>query len=150
MKYIVLSKSGTVVKVYDCEVMSDKVVTITDEEYKEKVLSVPDFHKTRWKNGDFYHHFIPALKRESMSEERDSYIQTIKPVMENVWYQEKLNLTSEQLEDLKELYFRLLDAPQHYDVSDNQVEWTFNWVDEYTSGKNTDNYQLKRLDFIKW
>lgn len=88
-------------------------------------------------------------KRIDIVKERDSYSEKVLPFLDT-WYQEKHELTLEQIDDVKELYYRLCDAPQHYDVSDDKESWSMKFVEEYTSGKNTNNYQLKKLNFVKW
>ncbi len=97
----------------------------------------------------FVEKLIISKKRLDIVVERDECLQNLLPYFD-IWYQEKLLLTTEQIEDIKELYYRLLDAPQHYDSSEDKEAWCFNFVDEYTSGKNTNKYQIKKLDFIKW
>lgn len=88
-------------------------------------------------------------KREQLVEERDELLNEMSHYRNDPKYQAKLGLTSEDLEDLDEYWERLLDMPQHFDASDNQYDWCYKFVDVYTSGKNTNTYQLFRPKFIK-
>lgn len=90
-----------------------------------------------------------AIKREKIVNERNKLIDVAGRYIDRPTYTNKLGLTSEDLEDAEEYYNRLLDMPQHFDSSDDKQAWDFVFVESYTSGKNTNKYQLFKPAFIK-
>lgn len=148
MKYAILSKSGVVLKFYNYKVKSNNVVEVTEEQYQE-INNLPVYYRAIYKDGSFSFYFIESIKRDCIVAERNAIIQKTDTPYSFPDYQES-TLTTEQVSELKELRDRLRKAPQHYDACVDKENWQFRWVDEYTSGKNTNNYQLKSLTFIKW
>lgn len=149
MKYLYYNKHNVAFKVTEDNSYSGlKYIIITSDQETEFNLK-KNTHACIVKGGVLTYIFDTIKKRERISEERNLIIsETDNPYSLPDYKTNVLSL--EQREDLDELRKRLRDAPQHYDLSDDKENWTLRWVDEYTSGKNTDNYQIKRLDFIDW
>lgn len=60
-----------------------------------------------------------------------------------------LELTTDDINDLNEYRDRLRRMDDHFDDSDDKDSWEYVFVDVYTSGKNTNSYQLVKPSFVK-
>lgn len=151
--YLVYSMSGYYIDIkHNIEGVLHPFIEINEKTFDEVIKARSDGLIVKVVNDSINYLINENKKRERIVSDRDNILDSVIPYANSDWYRNK-NLpdaTAEQLNDLEELYNRLLDMPQHYDLSDDKQSWDYRWVDEYTSGKNTNNYQLKRLDFIKW
>lgn len=153
MNYLIYSMSGYYIDIrQDVDGVKHPFIEIDEKTTGEIVKALSKGLTVKVINGEVNYLINENKKRDNIVSERDRILSYVIPYTTCEWYREKElpNITTEELEDLKELYYRLLDMPQHYDNSVDKQNWSWKWVDEYTSGKNTNNYQLKILPFIKW
>lgn len=151
--YITYTNEGSFVNLHNTtEDITRQYIEITDEQVlsvfkaisEKKVIKVIDGVLTISENMN--------LKRSEIVLERDVILESVLPYVNSSWYREDNieGLNAEIESEIRELYQRLCDMPTHFDNSEDKQNWSYKWVDEYTSGKNTNSYQIKRLSYIKW
>lgn len=148
MKYLVHRSNGVMVRVQNL-LPTERHIEITDAQAEELISKLNDGYQAIVKDGLITYEYSYLNKRKEIVEERNKILTFLDIPYSLPDYRANV-LTQEQADDLDELRERLRNAPQHYNDSLEKESWQFRWVPEYTSGKNTEKYQLKRLDFVKW
>ena len=150
MKYLYHRTDGVFLMIKDTnESTNYPHVEITDSE-AENILLAKDAGKIiKVIDGKYLILVNEITKRQKIVKERNELLIVVERFIDRPTYTNKLGLTIEDLEDAKEYYIRLLDMPQHFDTSDDKQNWQYVFIDVYTSGKNTNNYQLFKPSFVK-
>lgn len=150
MKYIEYLNTGVVI---DIRTKKEEAVFNTKEVSDNESLEVME-HMTSGNivnviNNKIIFHVNEYKKRDEIVEERNALLKIAENFIDKPTYFKHLGLSVDDINDAKEYYFRLLDMPQSYDNSDDKQSWDFIFVDKYTSGKNSDTYQILKPEFIK-
>ena len=123
-------------------------IEISEEQEQEILLAKKSGKVIKVINNEYQIFINEVNKRTKLVKERNNYLlQTDAYMFEDV--RTEKSLTAEDIEDLLEYRLRLREMPNHYDVSNDKQNWSYVFVDVYTSGKNTNSYQLFKPEFIK-
>lgn len=151
MKYLYYKKNGTMLFIKNNNDNTNYNYIEINKEQEQEVFSWLSDNKTnlvKVLNGSLCFLINELSKRSDIVRERDNLIiQTDAYMFEDV--RTEKNLTAENIEDLLEYRLRLRNMPNHYDSSTDKQTWSYVFVEVYTSGKNTNSYQLFKPEFIK-
>lgn len=149
--YLYYKKSGFMAAIKETNISQGDFIEITEKQVSDilnwqiedstNIIKVID--------GEIKFIINETNKRQKIVQERNELLAIAERFVDRPTYTSKLGLTTEDLEDAEEYYIRLLDMPQHFDASDDKQNWKYVFVDVYTSGKNTDKYQLFKPSFVK-
>lgn len=122
---------------------------ITEEQYDNTIEALSQGLVVRVVDGEILYLVNEVKKRADIVEERNKLIDVAGRFIDRPTYTDDLGLTTDDLDNVAEYYKRLRDMPQHYDESTDKQNWSYTFVDVYTSGKNSNKYQLFKPSFVK-
>lgn len=148
--YLYYTKGGSFLDIKKSNTNTDyKCIEITDEEKENIIKTLKDDSK----QVKVYNDVITIIDNEYFK--RKTIVDFKNKELSNTDFlmfkdaQIDYQLTSENIEDLEEYRTRLRFIDDHYDNSEDKQNWKYVFVDAYTSGKNTNKYQLLKPSFLK-
>lgn len=148
MYYLEFTDAGSYTALKSSNKTSLNIMEITVEQ-KEKVLkALAEKKDIKVIDGKIIFEINEGVKRFKIEQETKVLLEEAGRYIDKPTLHTKLNLTSDDVAKLQEYYYRLIDILDHYDASKDKKGWSYVFVDSYTSGKNSNKYQLLKPEFI--
>lgn len=147
--YLRHSKSGSFIILTAIKPNDSLFLELTDKQHEEVKAANAAHEIIKVIDGNIHYFKNEGLERAKMVAERNELLEIAGRFVDRPTYFEALGLSNDDIEDAKEYYIRLLAMPQHYDNSEDKQGWFYEFVEIYTSGKNTNSYQLMKPSFVK-
>lgn len=149
MKYINYNTEGKIFSISEQKGLGLSIEVQDSEIYTIKQYLRDPKLNVIVKDGSLVYSESLHFKRKKIVDFKNKKLKESDFLISDMKAREYLNLTNEDLDDLNEYRDRLRQLDDHFDNSKDKESWSFVFVDTYTSGKNTNKYQIVKPHFIK-